>query len=1026
MYIIHAAYTKNSFFLWGEQSFDTFKQKTGRKPSLPPLPWGAKAEELLPLLKEAGVHHRRKPQANDTSECKVTLPSYGGIPVVSSPLLGELPPRQGKMELRQYKVEGIKVSPEDLGSIMRLVGSSGEKLPIPGLLFANDAKFVFKALEYASLLAIRGSFIPYMELTGDGKCVSLWKPLLLPKYHEEYDAFVGALPPVLKGFSSEGETASSDNLELADAILGALLDSLVRSAQNDGARGRHVDPDNAHEMWIRSLTWRKAPLEKWNDDMKAIYPQIRAWAESAKAGSGEPWRLFLRLEEPAESEEGKNWTLSWHLQSVRDPSLIVPAERVWSPGSAEVLWFSSSDANPRRYLLKMLGQIAPSVPAVAESLEDQCPVSCELNLCDLFEFMHDTVPALIDQGIQIQFPASLSSPDNRPKLAVHGKVSDASSFSAGGQVSLDDLLQVDWSVSLGGEVLSDNELQMLTELKTPLANIRGRWVLLYRDELENIINGMKKLPREVTRRTALLSSLSENANGLEMSGIEGSLWLDSVRGVLTGHTRISDVEQPAGFNGTLRPYQLRGLSWMSWLTHLGLGGCLADDMGLGKTVQALALLRHNMLNGEKRPVLLVCPTSVIENWRREAARFLPDMPTSVHHGTKRLKGEKFARSAAGASLVITSYSLLYRDSSAMSKVDWSGVILDEAQNIKNPDTRQARAARSVKADWRLALTGTPVENHVGDMWSIMEYLIPGLLPNKTRFSREYLRPIQSGQTEAAERMRRITGPFILRRLKTDKNIISDLPRKIESEVFCPLGREQASLYASVLSNLEKGIDEAEGIKRKGMVLAAITSLKQICDHPALYLKDKSELTGRSGKLARLAELAEVMLSAGDRALIFTQYAEMGSLIKQFLQETFGREALFLHGGVPREKRDEMVSRFQSSDESRPPFFILSIKAGGTGLNLTGANHVVLFDRWWNPAVEQQAVDRAYRIGQVKNVQVHYFCCKGTLEEKIENLLQSKKQIANSVVTSGENWFSEMSNDDLRELFSLNRDAVEDI
>ena len=397
----------------------------------------------------------------------------------------------------------------------------------------------------------------------------------------------------------------------------------------------------------------------------------------------------------------------------------------------------------------------------------------------------------------------------------------------------------------------------------------------------------------------------------------------------------------------------------------------------------------------------------------------------IHHGAKRLKGGEFAQKAAGSAVVLSSYALLHRDNTLFSGVSWAGVVLDEAQNIKNPDTRQARAARSLTADWRFALTGTPVENHVGDMWSLMEFLVPGLLPNKTKFSRDFLRPIQAGDAKAMEKIKKMTGPFILRRLKTDKDIISDLPEKIESQEFCPLSREQASLYGAVLSSLDEEISGSEGIRRKGLVLAAITSLKQICDHPALYLKDNSEIEGRSGKLARLAEIAEEMLSAGDRTLIFTQYAEMGALLKKFLQETFGRETLFLHGSVPREKRDEMVRRFQESSDA-PPFFVLSLKAGGTGLNLTGANHVVMFDRWWNPAVEQQAVDRAYRIGQTSSVQVHYFCCRGTLEEKIEALIASKKHVADAVVSTGEQWLTEFSDDELHELFSLGRDAVEDL
>ncbi|MCF0248564.1 MAG: DEAD/DEAH box helicase, partial [Synergistes sp.] len=361
--------------------------------------------------------------------------------------------------------------------------------------------------------------------------------------------------------------------------------------------------------------------------------------------------------------------------------------------------------------------------------------------------------------------------------------------------------------------------------------------------------------------------------------------------------------------------------WLSRLTRLGMGACLADDMGLGKTIQTLALIKSFAESGEKRSVLLVCPTSVMENWRRETERFVPGIKTYIHHGAKRVKKD-ITENLNGA-IVITSYALLFRDSALFSKGEWAGIILDEAQNIKNPDTRQSRTARSLRADWRIALTGTPVENHVGDMWSIMEFLMPGLLPNRTRFSRELMRPVQAGDKRAMEKVRRMTAPFILRRLKTDKDIINDLPDKIESREFCPLTREQASLYSAVTAALEKELSDSEGIERKGLVLGTITALKQVCDHPLLYLKDKSEIDNRSGKLARLAELAEEMLASDSRALIFTQYAEMGELLKKFLQDTFGREVLFLHGGVPRIKRDEMVRRFQEEKDG-PPFFILSL------------------------------------------------------------------------------------------------------
>lgn len=1028
MLIIHAAFADNRFYLWGERSFEPEEiglfERAGAG-SYVRLPWGADARSLRDALKQAGIRPVRKNAASEIVTAYLVLPVRDGLPLPSSPLLGELPEAPQEAATGVFSVEALSVSQAELMNLSQTLSLSGEKLAVPGLLFADDVKFIVKALELAALMVYRGAFLPDMEKTEAG-FASVWRPLHLAKYQEEYSSCVRALPPVLRGFKLKAEPGLIEREKAASDMLEELIDGIVRNAQTAaGARGRQVDPSNQHEIWIRSLAWPKATLDKWRGDMELLYPQIRAWADSVKAVISQPWRLFLRLEEPADKSEDGLWTLSWHIQSVNDQSLIIPASKVWSPGYAERRIFDAIGVNPRRYMLQTLGQIASAVPAIARSLEASCPVECGMKLDELFEFLQDHVPGLLDQGVQIQFPSSWGSVTDRPKPVVTGRVAAENTFARDGQIGFADLMSVDWSVSLGGDVLTEEELQMLAQLKTPLANIRGRWVLLYRDELEQIMRGLRRLPKEITRREALLSSFSESQGELPLAGITGSKWLDSVRALLTGNEQLQILSQPEGFVGTLRPYQLKGFSWLAFLAKLGLGGCLADDMGLGKTVQALALIQKLRLEGESRPVLLICPTSVIENWRREAERFVPGMAVMVHHGVKRLKGGDFTAAAGKSAVVLSSYSLLFRDNELFAETGWAGVILDEAQNIKNPGTRQSRAARTIPADWHIALTGTPVENHVGDMWSIMEFLLPGLLPGKAKFARDFLRPVQAGEQRALDKIRRMTGPFILRRLKTDKSIITDLPEKIETKVFCPLGREQASLYSAVLSGLDEGIGEAEGIKRKGMVLAAITSLKQICDHPALYLKDRSNFAGRSGKLARLTEIAEEMLASGDRALIFTQYAEMGAMLKKYLQETFGREALFLHGGVERSRRDEMVRRFQESDDP-PPFFILSLKAGGTGLNLTGANHVVMYDRWWNPAVEQQAVDRAYRIGQKSSVQVHYFCCRGTLEEKIEALIASKKYVADAVVRSGEGWITELADEDLRELFTLSRDAVEEL
>ena len=486
--------------------------------------------------------------------------------------------------------------------------------------------------------------------------------------------------------------------------------------------------------------------------------------------------------------------------------------------------------------------------------------------------------------------------------------------------------------------------------------------------------------------------------------------------------RLAELAPPDGFVGQMRPYQVRGYSWLAFLRKWGLGACLADDMGLGKTIQAIALLLREREGDSIGPTLVICPTSVVGNWKREVQRFAPELRVMIHHGGGRASGEELVAAAAEHDLVISTYGLARRDVDDLAQVRWSDVILDEAQNIKNPQAKQTQAVRRLPAANRIALTGTPVENRLSELWSIMHFLNPGFLGSQAGFRRDFALPIERYQDrDAAERLKRLVGPFILRRVKTDPSIIQDLPDKLEMKVYCNLTAEQATLYEAVVKDSLERIQSAEeGIERRGVVLGALTRLKQVCNHPAQFLGDGSALPGRSGKLDRLGEMLEEALSVGDRALIFTQFAEMGHLLRAHLQSLFGVEVLFLHGGTPQEQRDRMVARFQQERDGTP-IFLLSLKAGGTGLNLTAANHVFHYDRWWNPAVEDQATDRAFRIGQTRDVQVHKFLCAGTLEERIDELIESKKALAASVVGAGEAWLTELGTDELRDLMRLRRE-----
>jgi SNF2 family DNA or RNA helicase len=750
--------------------------------------------------------------------------------------------------------------------------------------------------------------------------------------------------------------------------------------------------------------------------------QVEEWQRPIQVSARVPFRLCFRLQEPGPEDDP--WQVEFLLQSRKDPSLHLPAKDVWQAKSKAIAELRQDAAELREHLLVSLGQAAGISPQVDVSLKQSAPGGYALDATGAHQFLRETAPALEQSGFGVMLPSWWTRRGTALQLKARASVKSPPAASAGG-LSLETLLDFDWELALGEEKITRAELLALARQKSPLVKFRGQWVEAGAAEIEAALEFLKKnAGGQKTLRDVIRMSLGADGQVglLDVEGVTATGWVADLLAKLDGREPFAELPQPPGLHGELRPYQRRGYSWLDFLKRLGLGACLADDMGLGKTIQTLALLQQDRAAGEQRPVLLVCPTSVVGNWQKEAAKFTPGLPVLVHHGTTRKRGAAFQTEAELHGMVISSYALLHRDAEILQQVDWAGVVLDEAQNIKNPETKQAKAARALRAGFRITLTGTPVENNVGDLWSVMEFLNPGFLGSRAAFHRKFFVPIQVySDRNASERLRRITGPFVLRRLKSDKSIIADLPEKNEMKVFCNLTKEQATLYQSVVKDAEEAIESAEGIQRKGVVLATLMKLKQVCNHPAQFLKDNSSIPGRSGKLARLGEMLEETLAVGDRSLIFSQFAEMGEIIRRHLQETYGIEVMFLHGGTPKKHRDRMVERF--ADAAGPRIFLLSLKAGGTGLNLTSASHVFHFDRWWNPAVENQATDRAYRIGQTKNVQVHKFVCAGTLEEKIDEMIERKKEVAGRVVGTGEAWLGELSNAQLKELFALRKDAV---
>jgi SNF2 family DNA or RNA helicase len=848
------------------------------------------------------------------------------------------------------------------------------------------------------------------------------------------------MPGVVRAFSETGDSPpDTQAVATLTGFVTLMVDHLVRSSIGVGSvpathrKQNRALYDSVHDAWLDALRLPDGVMQTDPAGFNQLSAHIKDWDRPIAISSTGPFRLCFRVEEPngdekklrAVGKRDKTWYVRYLIQAAHDPSLLIPAEDVWKGKDIPSL---DEKFDAHEYLLLSLGQASKICGHIEASLRKSTPAGYTLDANGAYEFLTQKALTLEQWGFGVMLPAWWTRKGAKLRPTARARVKTPEMQGVSG-LSLDEIVEFDWEVALGGQKLSYEELQKLAGLKAPLVKMRGQWVQVDPEEIHSILQFWKKGQGQTTVREVVRMALGggggTSPGGIPFEGVTAAGWIGDLIAELDGRTPFQELSPPEGFQGMLRPYQVRGYSWLNFLRRWGLGACLADDMGLGKTIQTLALIQRDWHSGKRRPVLLICPTSVVNNWSKESARYTPDLPVMVHHGIERTKGENFKTKAAKQAIVISSYALLNRDFETFKEVDWAGVVLDEAQNIKNPETKQAKAARAVEADYRIALTGTPVENNVGDLWSIMEFLNPGFLGSQREFKETFFIPIQAGRDpEAVEKLKRLTGPFVLRRLKTDKTIIADLPEKMEMKVFCTLTREQASLYEAVVKEAVRGLDETEGIQRKGIVLATLSKLKQVCNHPAQFLGDNSPIPGRSGKLARLTEMVEEMMEVGDRALIFSQFAKMGEILKKHLQETFGREVLFLHGEVSRKQRDWMVERFQSNDDP-PPLFILSLKAGGTGLNLTRANHVIHFDRWWNPAVENQATDRAFRIGQTKNVEVHKFICAGTLEDKIDEMIERKKEIAEKVIGAGEGWLTELSTSELKDLFALRKEAIGD-
>ena len=1042
MIILHIAHYKHGYFLWGEKpagEIPSFSPQQDRKSEISPTkpyPYDAGKEGLQKSLRQTSIDFRLSTMKSP--KLLAWLPTKGGNPIPSSKLIAEPPASRAKVKLCPWGIYAYPLSIEKFVELLCLC--RGKQTLAAGVVTGIDLAYWSEALRFAGSLLARQQFLPGLAVNDSEYC-GVWETIFAGNDIKLLTKLAQQMPPMVRAVTGDKAIAPPEKSpeSILKQFVTQVIDYLVRSGYaTDPVIGKKVVRKrpifaSIHDAWLYALRSHNGCMEYDREKVLQLAEQIQQWRRAIAISEAAPVRLCFRLEEPEAAEttatkkarsSPEKWYVRYLLQPYNDPSLLIPVKDAWNTKGSKVSILRQYGANVPEYLLSSLGQAAGICPHITASLKTAQPAGYNLDTVNAYQFLTEKAMTLEQSGFGVMLPAWWTRKGTKMRLTARANV-QSPKMQGGSGLSLNKMVQFDWEIALGNKNLSLAELQALAKLKAPLVRIRGQWVQMNTAEIQAAIDFWKKKgPDKATVQEIIQMSLGAGkpAGGFEFEGVRAAGWIGDLLKQLEGKISLEQLAAPDAFCGKLRPYQERGYSWLMFLRQWGLGACLADDMGLGKTIQALVLIQRDWQSNGKRPVLLVCPTSVVNNWRKEASRFTPDLPVLIHHGSDRRKGAAFTKQVKKHAMVISSYALLQRDVEFLQKVPWVGVVLDEAQNIKNPETKQSKAARSLKVDYRIALTGTPVENNVGDLWSIMEFLNPGFLGTQAEFKRNFFIPIQAGRDpEAAERLRRITGPFILRRLKTDKSIISDLPDKQEMKVFCTLTREQASLYAAVLEEAEQTMESAAGIQRKGVILATLSKLKQVCNHPVQLLGDNSSIPGRSGKLARLTEMLEEIIEVGDRALLFSQFSEMGGLLQKYLQETFGREVLFIHGGVTRKKRDHMIESFQG--ENGPPIFVLSLKAGGTGLNLTQANHVFHFDRWWNPAVENQATDRAFRIGQTRNVQVHKFICAGTMEDKIDEMIERKQEIAQNVVGVGEGWLTELSNEQLKEIFALRKEAV---
>lgn len=889
----------------------------------------------------------------------------------------------------------------------------------PSAAQSASVAWLIDASRLAAALMESGRVLPGFRSLGL-RWRSTWRRVADPIGDAQLTRLTDTMPPVIGAVDSSARSRDV----LVEAIVSTLLDALCRNRLDEADWRPPLPRSRAADV----VTFRRAAATLSGPDAVFVADSIAQerfvttmadrLAELHSRLEGGP-AAHLSAELVAPEPGGDRWRLE--LMATDDRGQRRDFSELWAIESDDDFG-GGADLRPLRGRIRLLLERLGDRRSVFASIPpDRPPGVVELHPSDVAELLDQADPVdpsaltiVVPDGMQIAAPrvtarAAPAAPDavlDRPRT----RVSDA-------------MLDVDWGLALGDLDLTAAEIEILAAGSAELVNLRGNWVRVDHAQLRKTLDRLERhrLEDHTLTPAGLLRARIADLEDAEQDLSADGWFAELLRGL--PDERLTEAEEPPGFTGELRPYQRRALSWLQFLGRLGLGGVLADDMGLGKTPTALAHLHARSLGRlhddlDHRPHLVICPLSVVSNWQAEAERFTPQLSPLIVHGPERPKGQALIDAAMSHDLVITTYGTAARIVDELEPIEFDVVVCDEAQMIKNHTTNAARAVRLLRSEQRIGLTGTPVENRLTELWAILDACNPGMLGGISWFRRTFASPIDSGDVEPLDRLRRLTGPFVLRRTKADRSLVPDLPDKIESTAWATLTAEQAGLYQAVVTDFNERAATATGMERRGLVLATLTRLKQVCNHPAHLLGegDDGELAGRSGKLERFDELVDTLLEAEERAIVFTQYREMGDLLVRHLGERLGLDVPFLHGGTTRRGRTEMVERFQ--DGSGPPLQLVSLRAGGTGLNLTAASRVIHYDRWWNPAVEDQATDRTWRIGQTQTVFVHRMVCAGTLEERIDRMLDEKRALASVVVGSDDAWLTELSTDELRELVRL--------